>query len=170
MQSVAERKVGFTGSMRDSEYELLNVVTAINNVQSTSTKPLIYAHMRINDETVKFQVDCGASVNISTRYIGNVALSPPTKILQMWDQTLLAPIGECRVKMINPANERKYAVLFTVVNEDLMPVLGATASQRMGLITVNRENIRQVTAKRDILDQYKDVFNDELGHFPGEFI
>ena len=154
---------------RDSEYELLNVVTAINNVQSTSTKPLIYAHMIINDETVKFQVDCGASVNlISTRYIGNAALSPPTKILQMWDQTLLAPIGECRVKMINPANERKYAVLFTVVNEDLMPVLGATASQRVGLITVNRENIRQVTAKRDILDQYKDVFNDELGHFRGE--
>ena len=70
--------------------------------------------------------------------------------------------------MINPANERKYAVLFTVVNENLVPVLGATASQRMGLITVNRENIRQVTAKRDIIDQYKDVFNDELGHFRGE--
>ena len=49
-----------------------------------------------------------------------------------------------------------------------MPVLGATASQRMGLITVNRENIGQVTAKRNILDQYKDVFNDELGHFPDE--
>ena len=64
--------------------------------------------------------------------------------------------------------ERNYAVLFTVVTEDLMPVLGATASQLMGLITVNRENIRQVTAKRNILDQYKDVFNDELGHFPDE--
>ena len=52
----------------ESEYELLNVVTSINNVQSerspTSTKPFIFAHMRINDETVKFQVDCGASVNL----------------------------------------------------------------------------------------------------------
>ena len=39
--------------------------------------------------------------------------------------------------MINHANDKKYAVLFTVVEEDLMPVLGASTSQQMGLITVN---------------------------------
>ena len=81
------------------------------------------------------------------------------------------PFGECRVKMINPANNKKYAVLFTVVDEDLMPVLGASASQQMGLITVNRANIRQVTAtnrEADILEKYKDVFNDDVGHFPGK--
>ena len=62
-------------------------------------------------------------------------------------------------------------MLFTVVDEDLMPVLGASASQQMGLITVNRVNIRQVTAtnrKADILEKYKDVFNDDVGHFPGK--
>ena len=52
-----------------------------------------------------------------------------------------------------------------------MPVLGANACQQMGLITVNKENIRQVTAlesKVDLIDDYKDVFNDDVGCFPGE--
>ena len=73
--------------------------------------------------------------------------------------------------MVNPANEKRYAVLFTVVAEDLMPVLGANACQQMYLITVNKENIRQVTAlesKVDLIDVYKDVFNDDVGCFPGE--
>ena len=62
-------------------------------------------------------------------------------------------------------------MLFTVVDEDLMPVLRASASQHMGLITINRANIRQVTEmnrEADILEKYKDVFNDDVGHFPGE--
>ena len=52
-----------------------------------------------------------------------------------------------------------------------MPVLGASASQQWGLTTVNRSNIRQVTATNrepDILVKYKDVFNHDVGHFPGE--
>ena len=73
--------------------------------------------------------------------------------------------------MVNPANEKRYAVLFTVVAEDFMPVLVANACQQMNLITVNKENIRQVTAlenKVDLIDEYKDVFNDDVGCFPGE--
>ena len=52
-----------------------------------------------------------------------------------------------------------------------MPVLGANACQQMDLITVNKEDIRQVTAlenKVDLIDEYKDVFNDDVGCFPGE--
>ena len=62
-------------------------------------------------------------------------------------------------------------MLFTVVEEDLLPVLGASASQQMGLITDNRANIRQVTANNcepDIFSKYIDVFNNDVGHFPGE--
>ena len=73
--------------------------------------------------------------------------------------------------MVTPANEKRYAVLFTVVTEDLMPVLGANTCQQMGLITANKDNIRQVTAlegKVDLIDEYKDVFNDDVGCFPGE--
>ena len=160
----------------DNAYELLNGVTTVNNVKpekaESPSKPLIFAEMCIDGKRVKFQVDSGASVNlIPACHIGEAELSRPTKVLQMWDKSLKTPLGECRVKMINPANNKKYAVLFTVVDEDLMPVLGASASQQMGLITVNRANIRQVTAtnrEADILEKYKDVFNDDVGHFPGK--
>ena len=73
--------------------------------------------------------------------------------------------------MVNPANEKRYAVPFTVIAEDLMPVLGANACQQMGLITVNKDNIHQVTAlesKVDLIDEYKDVFNDAVDCFPGK--
>ena len=160
----------------DNAYELLNGVTTVNNVKpekaESPSKPLIFAEMCIDGKRIKFQVDSGASVNlIPACHIGEAELSRPTKVLQMWDKSLKTPLGECRVKMINPANNKKYAVLFTVVDEDLMPLLGASASQQMGLITVNRANIRQVTAtnrEADILEKYKDVFNDDVGHFPGK--
>ena len=113
--------------------------------------------MRIGRELVKLQLDCGASVNlISARHVPAAELTPSTKILQMWDKSLKTPLDECRVRKVNPANEKRYAVLFTVVAEDLMPVLGANACQQMDLITVNKENIRQVTAlenKVDLIDE-----------------
>ena len=145
-------------------------MTTVNNVKSekavSPSKPLIFAEMCIDRKGIKFQVDCGASVNlIPVHHIGDAEVSPPTKVLQMWDKSLKTPLGECRVKMINHANDKKYAVLFTVVKEEWMPVLGASASQQMGLITVNRANIRQVTATNrepDILVKYKDVFNNDL--------
>ena len=133
----------------DSEDEIVNGVTSIHSVyrEDTPTKRLLFAKMRIGRELVKLQLDCGASVNlISARHVPAAELTPSTKILQMWDKSLKTPLGECRVRMVNPANEKRYAVLFTVVAEDLMPVLGANACQQMNLITVNKENIRQVTA------------------------
>ena len=48
-------------------------------------------------------------------------------------------------------------------------VSGGNACQQIDLITVNKENIRPVTAfesKFDLIDEYKDVFNDDVGLFP----
>ena len=104
----------------NNAYELLNGVTTVNNVKSekavSPSKPLIFVEMCIDRKRIKFQVDCGASVNlIPVHHIGDAEVSRPTKVLQMWDKSLKTPLGECRVKMINPANDKKYAVLFTVV-------------------------------------------------------
>ena len=60
----------------------------------------------------------------------------PTLLYSMWEQSPKTPLGECSVNMANPANDKKYAVLFTLVEEYLMPVLAANASQRMGLVIV----------------------------------
>ena len=98
----------------DSEDEIVNGVTSIHSVyrEDTPTKRLLFAKMRIGRELVKLQLDCGASVNlISARHVPAAELTPSTKILQMWDKSLKTPLGECRVRMVNPANEKRYAVL-----------------------------------------------------------
>jgi len=160
-----------SGSDTDSDYECISVVHE-NIISSVTSKSLIYAEMVIKDELVKFQVDCGASVNIiPRRYIGNQDISAPTKVLQMWNETKKKPCGETRVRMVNPANGKKYAVKFTVIDDDLVPILGSTACQKMELLTINKENIAGVMAiqsEEDIMAKYRDLFKDDVGSFPGE--
>ena len=59
----------------------------------------------------------------------------------MWNTSKVRAIGTCRLKVINPSNNKKYSVEFFVVdNDDLTPLLGSKASQQMGLITVNTDS------------------------------
>jgi len=151
-----------------SEYECINMVIS-NRITTTS---LIYAEMLIKGEPepIKFQVDSGASVNvIPRRYVEEKSITASTKVLQMWNETKKQPCGESRIRMTNPANGKKYAVKFTVIDEDLVPILGSTACQRMGLLTVNQQNIARVMAvqEEDVMTEYSDVFNDDVGSFPG---
>ena len=60
---------------------------------------------------------------------------------------------------------------FIVVDDDsgLAPLLGSKASQRMNIITINTDNLKQVAtvASNSVLDSFGDVFGDELGTLPG---
>jgi len=90
----------------------------------------------------------------------------------MWNQTQVKPIGRCKVVLFNPKNHKKHPVDFIVVKNNLMPVLGAKNSQLMELLTFHSENVKHVAAVNsrptvDVIEQYKDVFVDELGVFPG---
>ena len=58
----------------------------------------------------------------------------------MWNGATCQSLGTIRLKLRNPKNNKKYSVSFTVVNADLTPLLGSTASQQMGHLTVNTEN------------------------------
>ena len=91
----------------------------------------------------------------------------------------MKPLGECRVKMINPKTGQKYAVKFVIVKEDFHPLLGANAIQKMALITVNDEKFKMVAKvsqvdefislnSDSIINEFKDVFKEELGRLPGE--
>lgn len=162
----------------DSEYELINGVKVVHAVKGTDN--LIYTKMLVEGKLTKFQVDCGASVNlINHNRIGNVKMEPPSRTLQMWDNSLKKPVGECQLKIVNPENKKKYLVKFVVVKEgNLMPILGATASQQMGLITVNTQNFSQVNTivprlsdmvhDCPILNKYAEVFGNDVGHLPGK--
>ena len=102
--------------------------------------------MEIADELVKMQVDSGASCNVLPQKL----LPKDSKIeksdmkLTTYSKTNLKLLGVAKVSLRNPKNKKKYRVEFAVIDEDYTPLLGSSAAQQMGLITVQKENILQV--------------------------
>ena len=91
----------------------------------------------------------------------------------MWNRSSVNPIGTCIAKVVNPKDDKKYKVSFTVVpNEpNLIPIIGIKAAEHMKLVTINSENFQRVhSVKVPVLDDYySDVFNErKLGTLPGE--
>jgi hypothetical protein len=138
----------FTDS--ESEIEYISCIQSVNKVDSEMPKSdnEIFAEMKINRYRVKFQVDCGAAVNVlPQKYLGKSnELSKCTKILQMWNGSKIVPVGKCRLHVLNVKNNKKYSVEFIVVEDDLMPLLGAKASLQMNLITVKADNFKCINA------------------------
>ena len=88
--------------------------------------------------------------------------------------------GVTSVKIRNPRNDKKYSVEFVIVKEELTPLLGARASQHMGLLEVHPENFVQVAGVKQpscgadklktadqLIEKYQDVFKGDLGTLPG---
>ena len=101
--------------------------------------------MELKDRDVKFQVDCGITVNvIAQNYVHNESLEKSHTKLTMYNKTTLKPLGKCRIVMRNPANRKKYNVLFEVVKENLPPLLSGKAAEQMQLIIVNYDKFTQI--------------------------
>jgi hypothetical protein len=164
-----------------SEFEPVDAVSTTNDatVCSVASK-LIKAKMLIakDRKPVVFQLDSGASVNLlSVDYVDRDEIKSSSKTLVMWNGTKLKPLGESRVRIINSRNGDKFAVNFVIVEGKLQPLLGATAIQKMNLITVNKEQFvavapvtpeaTPVTGDCDVIQEFNDVFKDELGSLPG---
>ena len=111
---------------------------------------------------ITFQLDSGASVYIlNEKHVMGKTLEYSNKILVMWNGAEVKPLGECRVKMINPKTGQKYAVKFVIVKEDFHPLLGANAIQKMALITVNNEKFKMV-AKVSQVDEFISQHSDSI--------
>ena len=148
---------------QESESEVEYVLKVSNNSLGSRD---IMAQMEIEGKVVSFQVDCGATTNVIPRsLVPDKELSPSHTPLHMWNNTTIVPIGKCRVMLRNCKNKKKYSVEFTVVEENLTPLLSKKASEQMKLITVNYENI--CTVKNDVLMRYEEVFSDGVGNLPG---
>ena len=83
----------------------------------------------------------------------------------MWNGTKVTPVGSYALPVVNPKTNEKYKVRFLVVKEDLTPLLGLNATQKMKLLTVHKENFVNVVenANDDLTANYADVFNKGLG-------
>ena len=133
----------------------------------------------LKGKAIRFHVDYGATVNVlPATYLGHEEINPTKKVLSMWNKPELKREG---VTIWNPRNGKKYSLEFVVVKEKLIPLLGAKASQHMGLLEIHPENfvrvagIKQPTCGADKLktpDQlikgYQDVFEGDLGTLPGD--
>ena len=173
-------------STSDSDYMgcvtvKLEAVNGVDDSKSPAAEP-IYAEMLVNGSPVKFHIDCGASVNVlPMKYVNKQTLKPTNKTLVMWNKTELKPKGTKRLTIRNPKTNTKHKVEFVIVEENLMPLLGSSASQNMNIIKVKHENFKSVSSvrheqpttyilgdKADVIARYADVFNGDLGTLEGK--
>ena len=85
----------------------------------------------------------------------------------MFNKSELKPIGQTKIQVKNAKNGRKYKLKFIVVaGQEMRPILGSVSSQKMKLITLNKQNILCME-NNDITVKYKDIFVGE-GKFEGK--
>ena len=161
----------YSETENDSE---ISDVESLNTVNVVSHKKAIYAELLIANKPVRIQIDCGAAVNVlPISMAGNVPIKTTSTLLTMWNQTVVKPIGEAKILVYNPTTTEKFNCKFIIVpdNKGFVPLLGNKACQKMGLLTVNTHNFKQlatVTSCKDPVKAFPEVFNDELGTIPGE--
>ena len=134
----------------------------------------LYAHMVLNDNTVKFQLDSCATVNILpvdiyqkiTKDQKLRAQDKPNTNLVMFNKSQLRALGKIRIETRNAENKKTYQVEYVVVSEGFKGLLGAKFIQELNLITVNVDNMMSVSTATvstmaDILKEHHDVFKGE---------
>ena len=89
---------------------------------------------------MQFQVDCGASANIlPLKYAEGEEFDSCSQTLVMWNGTKLTLVGSSALPVVNAKTNEKYKVRFLVVKEDLTPLLGLNATEKMKVLTVHKE-------------------------------
>ncbi len=122
-------------------------------VEVNQNKDKVFATMLLNGRHIRFQLDSGATVNVisqndySEAYGKESLLSLETTnaTLVMYNKSEEKPLGKKRVRVVNPKNGKKYSVEFVVVKGSCTSLLSAKASQQMGLLSVNRNNILAIS-------------------------
>ena len=164
--------------------EDVNVSNAeVVNVSAVSDFPSkIYAAMEIRGNTVKMQIDSGASCNVlPKKYLPEgTEVQKTNKLLTAYNKQQILALGTARVSMRNPKTRNKYNADFVVVDGNYTPLIGARAAQQMGFIVVQRHNIQLVSnnevfaasqssplTKAQVLTDFADIFKG-LGKMEGK--
>jgi hypothetical protein len=124
----------------------VDVQVEVEEVHVVEMKNKLFAYMDVvrNQTRSKFQLDSGATCNVINK--SNVPetqnIEETKKILVMYNQTRITPLGQCKVRINNPKDGRKYRVNFIVVADGVSdPLLGWKAMKQMNLVTVNYANV-----------------------------
>ena len=171
-------QVDDTDEYSSSDYEIVPSITMDDDleiVNAVMSSKDIHAKMMIHDNPVVFQVDSGASINIlPMKYLQHESIETTSKKLQMWNGSIVKPVGTTCVKMKNAKTHKKYKVSFIIVNDDFKPILGKRASESMNLIKINYDEFESVNITEekmpssDYIKEFSDVFDqDAVGNLPG---
>ena len=165
---VLQSVINFFYSVTDSNGDIL----MINIVHIISDKA-IFGKIIVNNKPVKLQIDSGASVNVlPEQYVSPADIQTTTTVLQMYTKSVVKPLGESKVKIYNHVNGHTYSVKFVIIpkNSGLIAILGSKASQFMNILTLNTNNLEPVLQLKlsNVIDDYPDVFKDELGQLSGK--
>lgn len=125
----------------------------------------------VEGKMVNFLLDTGA-----TCCVVPVDLVPPHRAIDKSKQPKISAyngesievVGMVKLKVFNPRTRERYA-LRTYVVRDGRPVLGLSACEQMGLLTVHRHRIAALGSekKEALLSEYNDLFGDDLGELRG---
>jgi RNase H-like domain found in reverse transcriptase/Reverse transcriptase (RNA-dependent DNA polymerase) len=165
----------------ESDTESVMVVETIAAIEPAAKR--LFAKFMIGEMPVRFQLDCGATVNVlpqkiyksvSRDYTLQRLQATNTKLV-MYNKSTMIPSGKCRLTLTNPKNKNTHTIEVLIVNSSCNPILGARAVQEMDLLAVKSENIASVEEMEmsnkltldTILTQFPDVFQGD-GTFEGK--
>ena len=121
-------------------------------------------------ELVRFQLDCGATVNlipyetVCSALSSNTAMRPPETELLMFDKTKLKTMGMITASITNPITKECHVMDIYITKRHQQPILGSQACQQLRLLTVNEENILALCdihgklTLEHIIREYADLF------------
>ena len=117
-------------------------------------KTRAYCHLNVNDKSVHFMLDCGATVNVlpfidaSTVNPNLTALRPAEARLTMFDGTELKTLGMLTATVEHPLSRKRKRMDFYVAATHDRAILGMKACKDMDLLVVNESNICTVQNSR----------------------
>ena len=120
--------------------------------------------LRIQGQDKAFLLDTGATANLISTHDNaghKLKLTNPGRVFTMWNASKQTALGSAPIKVYNPKTKQNSNVLFDIVSGKLTPILGCTAVQAMGLVTMATDRYDSVAS----VTQYPDVFGKPVGAF-----
>ena len=149
----------------------LEPASEVNSIVASKFPKRLYATIDVGKKPVRFQLDSGASCNVTSEEtlnncLGPVKLEQTKRVLSMYNQTTLKPLGRCTLELHNCKTDKSYCTEFMVLKKQSTPMLGSETIQQTDLIQVRFENILSLMAsphkepltKEKLADQFPDVF------------